>query len=285
MNQTKINKEESYVIAGTGKKTLEVYTRKNLHYILLKVSKTGTLATVAQMKAQITNVVVRFDGKAFHEVDATFLLDIERYYKDALVSGANANISGYIKIPFVRTDLPLAANRFATSVGIQGIKSITVEVEIAAVTNIDLIEVFSVYDDGAPRPMGVTRRFSKHNNSFATTGTDLVNDLPFGDEEAIGWLAAHIKYATGTLDKVSVKKDGNDELNEVPPAIMQTLVQDNGRAPQSGYAHIDFAKDNDPLMYLEMPAKSLVFKNEWSSAAPDSHNFYLERLFADPKAK
>lgn len=285
MNQTKVFKEDSVVIGGTGKKTIEVYTRKNLHYIILKVSKTGTLATVAQMKAQLTDIVVRFDGQAFHEADATFFLDIERYYKDGLVSGGNANIAGYIKIPFVRTDLPAAASRFATSVGIQNIKSVVVEVQVAAVTNIDLIEVFSVYDDGAPRPMGVTRRFSKHNNDFATTGTDLINDLPFGDDRVLGWLCAHMKYASGTLDEVSVKKDSVDELNEVPPAILQSLAQENQRTPQSGYAHIDFGKDRDPLMFLEMPAKSLTIKNKWSSAAPDAHNIYLERLFADPSAK
>lgn len=282
MNQTKVHKEDSVTIAGTGKKTLEVFSRKNLHYIILKVTKNGTAATVAQMKAQVTDLVVRIDGKAFHEADATFFLDIERYYKDGIVSGGNANIAGYIKIPFVRTDLPAAASRMATSLGIKGVEKIIVEVQIAATTNIDLIEIFSVYDDGAPRAMGVTRRFSKHNHAYATTGVDQIPDLPFKDSGVIGWLAAHIKYSSGTLDEVSVIKNSTDELNETPPAVLQTLAQDNQRAPQSGYVHVDFGKDRDPLMFLDMPAESLLIKPKWSSAAPNDYNIYLERLFADP---
>jgi hypothetical protein len=237
------------------------------------------------MKTGITDLVVRIDGKAFHEVDATFLLEIERYYKDAVVSGGNANIAGIIKIPFVRTDLPNAASRMATSVGVQGIKSIVVEVQIASAANIDLIEIYSVHDDGAPRPMGVTRRFSKHNHNFATTGVDQVADLPFRDKEVFGWLAAHVKYATGTLDEISVKKDSVDELNEVNPDALKSIAQENHRAPQSGYAHLDFGKDTDPLMFLDMPAESLIVKPKWSSAAPDDYNIYLERLYADPVKK
>jgi hypothetical protein len=281
--QTKIRREESVAISGTGKKTLNIYTRKNLHYILLYFTKTSAAVSVANMKAGLTDIVPRFDGKAFHEIDATFLLDIERYYKDGIVSGDNANIAGWIKIPFVRNDLPIAANRMATSVGIDGVKSIVVDLQVGDVTNIDNVEVFSVTDEGAPRPMGVTRRFSKHNHSFATTGEDQIPDLPFITQEVFGWLAAHVKYATGTLDKFTLKVDDREEFRDVSPNALKTLLQENQRAPQSGYLHIDFAKDRDPLSYLEMPAKEALLKINWSAAAPNDYNVYLERLFREPK--
>ncbi len=282
--ETKILREESVSIGGTGKKTLSVYTRKNLHYILLYFTKTGSATSIANIKTGIGDIVPRFNGKAFHEVDATFLLDLQRYYKDGVVAGGNTNVAGWVVIPFVRNDLPIAANRMATSVGVQGINSITVDIQVAAVTNIDNVEIYSVTDDGAPRPMGVTRRFSKHNHNFGTTGEDQIPDLPFQTGEVFGWLAAHVKYATGTLDKFSFKVDEKEKFRDVAPGALQLLLQENQRAPQSGYLHIDFGKDRDPLSYLEMPAKEVLLKNTWSSAAPDDYNVYLERLFREPKA-
>jgi len=285
MNQTKVFKEDSVSLGGTGKKTVEIFSRKNLHYILLYLTKTSTAVSVANMKTAITDLVVRFNGRAFHEADVTFFLDIEKYYRDAVVSGGDANIAGWIKIPFVRNDLPAAANRMATSVGIDAIKTITLDLQVASLTNLDNVEIYSVYDDGKPRPMGVTRRFSRHNATFGSTGQDQVADLPFEDPDVFGWLAAHIKYSTATLDHVSVKVNGNDEIYQLPPTGLQALAQEQHRAPQSGYAHVDFAKDRDALMYLDMPAKSLRLTNQWSSAAPSDYNIYLERLYKEPASK
>lgn len=276
---TRLIQEADVVGASVvGKASGKIYTRRNLYGIWLRcLTAAGVELTRAQILNDITNIVVRINGKPIVDADATFLLDRQKYYGDSIAAG---NVNGMIPIMFTPAHLANFSERSVYAIGPVGINDISLEVTIAAIAQISQIQMYVEVDDLALRNIGQHMRIEKFTQVFATTGTQQITDLPFKDPDALGYLAYHVKYTAGSLDKVTIKRNGQEVYQALATKMNQAVLNMRKRTPQSGYFHVDFAKNDDLLSYLPIPGTDgLYHEYTWSSAAPNSYTVYAERIF------
>jgi len=267
---------------AVGNANIKVLTRKNLHGLFLRcLTAAGVELTRAQILNDVSDINLKLDGETVWGVDATFLLDRQKYLGDISMGG---NVNGIIPLEFTRPLLNSFSERSVSALGLLNVSSVTIDVTVIAVAQLSRIEVYSLVDSDVPRPLGQHIRIDRLSRSFAGTGAQELTDLPFGDDRAIAYLAEHVK-TTGTITKAKVRRNGVDVFESLPTNLNTVLLNRAGRTPQSGYFTIEFDLPNQYLSALSMPGtQSLYHELNWS-VAPNGFSIYLERLFKDPKAK
>lgn len=262
-------------IAANAVATCEIPT-DGTHYAVYLFCKTvaGVPLTRAQMIADIGDIVLRINGDQIVEASITFLLDLQKYYGDAIGAG---NVDGVIPIYFDYDHLATFAERSLFALGMAGIDSFTISVDITAIAQLSSIEVYSdvTFED---RMLGQHKRISRYPQNYATIGVQEISTMPkHGDTVAYG--ALHIEDSAGTIDDVTVKIGGNDIFDEVPANINTVLQARGRRTRQTGYYHVDFAKNRAFQSLLFMAGiKDFRQKITWSTAAPNNYNIYAEEI-------
>lgn len=261
-----------------GKGSGKVFTRQNMYGIYLRcLTSGGVELTRAQILNDITSIVVRINGTVIVDANATFLLDLQKYYGDSINAG---NVNGIIPINFTPRHLALASERALYAIGPKGINDVSIEVTIAAIAQVSQIQVYVEVDYLQPREIGQHVRIEKFPQVFSTTGVQQLTQLPFLEPNALGYLAYHVKYSAGSLDKVTVKRNGSEVFQQLAAKLNQVILNLRRRTPQSGYFHVDFGKNDDLLAYLPIPGTDgLYHEFTWSSAAPNGYDVYTERIF------
>lgn len=262
-------------IAAGAIATTEIPTNGTHHALFLRcLTAAGVALTPAEIKADIGDIIIRINGEQIIEASSTFLLDLQKYYGDALNAD---NVDGIIPIYFIQRHLPTHAGRSVTALGMNDVKSFTVDVKITAVAKLASMEVISEVDPQV-RSLGQHLRIMKFPQSFATTGLQEISNLPkFGDN--VAYKALHIEKNAGTFEKVTIKRDGYSIFEDIDPNLNQVLLELNKRNPQASYFHVDFAKNNDLLSLLPM-AGVQDFRQQltWKTAAPTTFNIYAELI-------
>lgn len=267
---------------AVGNANIKVLTRKNCHAIMLRcLTAAGVELTRAQILNDVSDINLKLDGETIMGVDATFLLDRQKYLGDISMGG---NVNGIIPIEFTRPLLNSYTERTVSALGLANVSSVTIDVTVIAVAQLSRIEVYSLVDTEPARPLGQHIHIDRFSRSFAGTGAQELTDLPFGEDRVVAYLAEHIK-TTGTLTKAKVRRNGVDVYESLPANINTVLLNRAGRTPQSGYFSIDFDLPNQYLSALAMPGTQSLFHELTWSVAPNGFSLYLERLFKDPKAK
>jgi len=262
-------------IAAGAVATGEVPTNGIHHTTFLRcLTAAGVPLTRAQIIADIGNIVVRINGEQIIEATATMLLDLQKYYGDALGAG---NVDGIIPIPWAQPHLATDAERSVFAIGMDGVDQFAIDVSVTGVVQLSSIEVLSEVEPGS-RVMGQHVRITKFPQSFATTGLQEISSLP--KEPRTAYKALHIEAGAGTFDKVTIKLGGNNIFEDIDPELNQVLLEKMKRTPQTGYFHADFARSNDLAGFLAM-ANVQDFRQQitWITLAPGTFNIYAERIF------
>jgi len=268
---------------AVGNANIKVLTRKNCHALFLRCLTTaGVELTRAQILNDISDINLKLDGETIWGVDATFLLDRQKYLGDISMGG---NVNGIIPMEFTRPLLNSYTERSVSALGLNNVSSVTIDVTVIAVAQLSRIEVYSLVDTEAPRALGQHVRIDRLSRSFAGTGAQEMTDLPFGDDRVIAYLAEHIHHTAGTLDKAKVRRNGVDVFESLPANLNTVLLNRAGRTPQTNYFDIEFDLPNQYLSALSMPDTQSLFHELTWSVQPNGFQVYLERLFKDPKAK
>jgi hypothetical protein len=239
------------------------------------LSAAGVALTPTEIKAAIGNIIIRINGVQIVEASATFLLDLQKYYGDAIAAG---NVNGIIPISWARPHLATDQERSVFALGMADVSSFTIDVNVTSVVVLASIEVLSEVTPEV-RYLGQHIRINKFPQSFATTGLQEITTLP-KEGNGVGYLALHIEKSTGTINKVTVKLGGNNIFEEVDPNLDQVLLQKSLRTPQGSYFHVAFDRSNDLAGVLPM-AGVQDFRQQitWSGVAPNNYNIYTERIF------
>lgn len=192
------------------------------HYatFLRCLTAAGVALTPAEIKADVGTIIVRINGVQIIEATSTFLLDLQKYYGDAIGAG---NVNGIIPISWARQHLATDQERSVFALGMADVSSFTVDVNVIGVVKLASIEVLSEVTPEVRR-LGQHIRISKFPQSFATTGLQEITTLPKEGSD-VGYLALHIEKSTGTIDKVTVKLGGNNIFEEVDPNLDQVLLK------------------------------------------------------------
>jgi len=279
--QYRILKEPDFQnVAASGTALSRVNTKGNLHKLLFRmVTSGGVLLTVAQMKAACSGVRLKLDGDVKREVDVTHLLEIQKYYGDIALGG---NVAGVCVLDLTRPVLNSFGERALYSYGLGNVKDVIVEIDVVSVATLARIELYSVTDDMPIRDLGDHVVVNKYPRTFADTGDQEENNLPKDDRMAKAYLAAHIRYTTGTLNYVTFKRNGVDAFVKLTPELNQVALGYAKRTPQTNYFHLDFDLGNSFDSVLPVPADSLYMVTNWA-VAPTAYAIFLERIFKDPK--
>lgn len=234
----------------------------------------GTAISVADMKSEISNIIVRINGEQFIEGTPTFLLDLQKYYGDAIGAG---NVAGILPIYWAMPHLPTDRERNVFALGMEDVDQYVVEIHCGTLVNVSSVRIFT---ETAPlkRRMGQHRRIVKFPQSFATTGEQELTDLPLYGPDA-AYLALHIEDNAGTFQDVTVKIGNNAVYDHVITALESVLAERDFRTVQTGYYHVDFARSRDLAGMLPMSAvKDFRQLITWITAAPTTYNIYAEVL-------
>lgn len=247
------------------------------HYALFlrPLSSGGADVSVANMKTAIGNMVLRINGEPIIEMTATFALDLQKYYGDAI--GAD-NVAGIIPIFFAPYYLPNLLERQVYALGMRGVQTFTLDMNILSTANMASIDVFSEVTP-EDRPLGQHIRIKKYPQNFSTTGDQEISTLPL-EGPSVAYKALHIEAGSGTFVRVTVKVANYSIFDQVPLSLNQVLLERSGRNPQTGYYHVAFDKNNDLTSFLPMKGVQ-DFRQviNWTSAAPGNFNIYAEEIF------
>lgn len=263
-------------IAAGQKATGRIWTRQNLYGIWLRcTTAAGVELTRAQIIADISDIVVRVNGKQIIDCDADFLLDLQKYYGDSQNAG---NVDGMIYIPFARRHLASFEERALYALGAGGIDDLSIECKIDAVAQLSKIEVWGEFDNAAIRAIGTHVRIVRHSRNFASTGVQQITDLPFNGDDLTGYFAKHFRFSTGAVEHATVKRNGNELFYELSPKMNQAFLNRGDRSPQSGYFHIDYCANNSRFAFFPGQAQSMHLNVKWKTAAPDNYVIFAETI-------
>lgn len=281
---TLLQHEPDFVgVAAGSLASARVLSRGNIHALWLRcLTGAGVELTRAQILADLSDIEVKIDGVPFISVDATFLLDRQKYYGDSIGAG---NDDGMIPIFFTYPHLPTFAQRAVTALGTNDVSSITITAKCSnPLAQLSRIELYTEVDDLPIRNVGQHIRIHKFTRNFASTGLQDISDLPYEDQNVIGYIAMHLTLGTApaAIDKLTLKRNRRVVFEDLSVKQNAGVLKRTGRTPQTGYFHLDFAKQNDLASFLSVTGvTSLLVSPTWDAAgAPGNFNVYTERLFS-----
>lgn len=246
------------------------------HGILLKFSASGTAATVAQLKAQVAEIVVKVDSKEILRATPTFLYDLQLYQGTA-INVVNKN--GIIPIWFQNPVMDDPLGKLVTGLGTANLQSLTVEVEFTGtITNVAKCEIYGVV---SPYNRDLTQflRISRRSFTQGSTGEMTINDLDVN--ELAGLLDMHIGIGSnpGVFADVRLTRDNYDLVADVPPDVMDCILETYGRQSiVASYYHIDFAPYGLLGEFVDLrSARALKLVIDWSTA-PTAFDIYFRHV-------
>lgn len=190
----------------------------------------GVAATVAQMRAQISMVRLKINGRPVYELSADAILDLNAFYGFPAVNGF---LPVFLTYDWVRT-VPAMEN---LAWGTRNVDSLAIDITLAAGATIDAIGGTALMVPEA-RDLGLI--VEAHTFNFATTGAGLfeIATLPKGNGDLFG-----CHFETTVANKLELKINGVS-FRDGTDFIAQQLATNFGeRVPQAGYLHYD------PTMY------------------------------------
>ena len=209
-------------------------------HIRHKFGAASALATKAQIKANLTKIVVKVNGEMLIDLTGKELQELNDFYKYPFKNG-------YLSIPFIRPEFLNANEELRYALGTVGIRQLSIEITLAAGLINPSLDAWAQITPGVQRPMGqVIRVRSTTQSAQAAAGLREIHDLPVvGPEIGRGIKALHIQ--SGKITEHEILRQGT-KITESTKELL-TLVQNfrsyrtGGRTGQTGYYHIDFAGD------------------------------------------
>ncbi|HUW19361.1 MAG TPA: hypothetical protein VMW16_08670 [Sedimentisphaerales bacterium] len=276
---TKFEKQANLTGIAAGAICTAQLPADRVHHGLYLVCRKAAAAAMseAEIEADVGKIIIRLDGDIKIEATAAQLFDVWRYWYGQ--HGA-FTIAGLIPIPFTRPNLIPAIHRAALAWGMKGVESYTIEVAIAGVATLVSIEVWCEVEDRVAE-LGRHLCIGYHPQSFASTGVQELNTLPFGDNDK-AMLAIHIGHGSGAIKSVNCKATISNKSEEIYAELAAEannhILRQAGRTNQTGWYHIDFAQINDVSGYLPSgPISAFRQQIDWGTQ-PNNYPVLIEEV-------
>ncbi|MFA5101122.1 MAG: major capsid protein P2 [Candidatus Omnitrophota bacterium] len=243
---------------------------------LRALTAAGVGLTSAQILADIGQIRVTVNGEDVVRCQVDHLLMLQKYYWDAEYS---TFINGIIPIYFERPRLATDSERSVYALGMQDVKSFTIEVQIDGVAQLATLEVFA-YQTPEARLLGQHVRILRFPQVFTTTGEQELLTMPYLNDATKGYIALHVHQGTGAgvVQDLSIKVGGNAIYDRVPAGLAQMEQAQAGRTLQTGYYHADLGICNDFRDgFLPMGGVKDFRQNiTWITNAPNNYDIIAE---------
>ena len=259
--------------------TVEIPTEYRHHQLLIRYTENGVDVTEANMKAALTQLELRLNGKAQRQYSAAELITINTRRGFAFQNGV-------LPIFFAEPDTRTPGGEDALAWATEGnVSTFTMQVTIAAGRVSPKLEVSAIVDnarDGNGRllPLGPIVKTRKFNTGISTVGVKtLTNDIPreLGDIRAI-----HLfETAANDISSVIVKLDQVIAFER--DRVLNDAVQKQlGFTPDAAVFHLDFMEHGRPQDPLPMrrPNGNLVgeFRMDIDMAVANDFSMLVEYI-------
>ena len=202
------------------------------HEIKLKLTNGGIAVTDAVAAAQFGKVSLLINGKPFYFISMKHLIDTLIKYQGF------AFVNGEITIQLARSNMRTPSGEENLAWGTGNIDTFELKVEIkATATNPTISAVALVSPE--KRDLGAIIEVREYSFSTATAGVFEIRDLPRTNGDLVA-----LHFDNANIDEVVVDINGFSAVEGDMVAYLNRLTERAGRAPQAGYAHIDFLVRN-----------------------------------------
>lgn len=271
-------------IAGGSLATQDIPRAGTYYGLTPKCLDGGVPLTAAQIVADVDDVKLTLNGQTICEATPGFLHKLHQYYHASRDAG---NVDGIIPIPLARDHMPIFAEAAAYAVGMIGVNSFQLELDLASsLTLLDEVEL-RVQRSNEAREVKQHLRVHRFPQSFSTTGEQEITNIP--REANTGILALHVEFdgsgtSPTTLDQAEIIVNGSTVAKYEPEELQHVLEKAGRDYMVTGSAtdvfSIPFDLTNDLTGYLPMKDVSdLRLKLTWGGAAPSGFTVYRESVF------
>jgi len=271
-------------VSASGIATAKINPVGTIYGAFIRCSTSGTLATVAQIKAQIADVVLRINSEEIIHATPTFLYDLLKY--KGYYAGEDAPV-GILPLYFAQRNMASDQERSLYALGMADVQTAQIECRMAAtITNVANLDLY-VLQTAEPRIMGQHIRIIKYPFNFATTGLQEISTLPLSPQ-TMAYLGLHIENGSGfgAFDYVTCRVGNYAIHDQIPHDLCNMELYHNDRTPEAAstaaasYYHLDFARSRDMSSMLPVAGVTdLRLQINWATNAPVAFNIYAEHLW------
>lgn len=186
------------------------------------------------------------DGDAKIVIDAADLVSLNKFYGQAMKAGT---LPLFLSRPWMRTIDGENATAYGTSAGMA---TFAIEIDIKSGATVNSLEVYAVQSPGTPFQAHL--RIQKFVHTQGVAGEAEISDIPRG---AYAMMAMHVN--TGKVSDLEVHVDQR-KVHESDAELRAAHYDVIGRAPQSGYTHLDFLTENRISEALPMAVQDFRIK-------------------------
>jgi len=280
-----LKKEATFSGMGAGDKVvLDLNAAGVYHEIMLDCRKAAAATmSEAEIEADIGTIKVKLNGETIQEFTAAQCFDLWRYYYAQY--GAHT-VASMIPIHFTRPMFNRMIDRSAMGLGMKGVQTLTVEVDIIGVVTLASITPFTKIEPDDSRGPGRHLRIRSLPDYAAAVGLQQVPKKFLTGNPNVALLAAHFDTGAGAATVTNFTLKGSagqgvdvDIFPEITPPLNELLIHDAGRTPQTNWNHIDLCLENDPVGPLNMGRLTgLRLDIVWVTAAPLAWQLLLEEI-------
>lgn len=246
----------------------------------------GTAPTRAQLIAMWTNIRVLLDGEERINMPITEFVDLCEFERGSIVAA-----TGFLPLLFEmlhNSDPKQGGNDLAAKIapawGLKNHSSFVIEIEQAAGTTIDYVDVWANIQP-QPEDLGLHRRLVRLTDNFGSTGQ---RDFEIPFKERGGYLRGiHVKPTVfANLTYARLYADGVPYREGTVEILHRDLLKPTDRrVVQTGWLHLDLTWRNFDMDSLpwDMLDTKLVLQLTFANAAPNSYPIVLDVASQDTR--
>lgn len=215
-------------VAAGSPAALQLPMGPTYHQLILRYKRSGTDATEAQCKADLTEIRIKANGKTLFQASAKDVIDLlNKFYGIAFTAGQ-------IVIPMARPWMKNLSVEETLAWGTLGLNSLSIEVDIAGTSVSPTLEIMADIDSTNRRQLGGIIEVHKQLFSTAVSGVMEIRGLGTTNGQLV---AMHLENSNITKAEVYLDKT---VFLDADLEVVKSLYQWAGeRSNQAGYVHID----------------------------------------------
>lgn len=269
-------------VASNSKGVVQIPLNATYYATFLRfLTGAGAECTKAQIEAEISSLNVEINGRQHWALMTPAQLNmLTDFYctEKGLTSGAGYlffNWAGY-------NSYQNPGDITQTALGTADLNSFNINLNFGTLANIASVEAYHLVTNEY-RPMGPNIQIERRTETHSAANS--YDEIEFLKEPGFGYKAIHINQGSGVIQRVVFDRDKQLLRDDIPVTLSNFKLRAKGRAPQTGWAHIDFADDKEltNFLYTGNPADSrsiskILMAKPYFTTAPGAYDILIEKV-------
>lgn len=225
------NLHEVKPLTSNQQATIQIPVYGTIHNMILRFATASAAATEAEIRAQIGNIRLTFNGRDIVNTTAARLFDL--YEALGAQVQENLGVAGNLELNIGRLlfELPEIRDNFAYGTA----DLTTIQVSVTAGTLTTIVSVQGITGrTNENRLLGAHSKFIDYPQSFNATGDHTVDTLPRDPDSAYAAILTN-SGASGTITHGEVRVNNTTVQERLPRDTNQLVLSSNRFAQPTGY--------------------------------------------------